>query len=634
MIRYKDRQIDLAPYFEGFPYKGIAWGSYTVDLKAGKVFYRKIEGGEEFVHALDWTSGSMDLSKGKRVSSVGFTQRNLWGVKASLVTKAVYFQGDENNDEIFNLYQGLTDGSLQKLTDVSYIYGWSLSPDGRWIAYVGRRGPQESSPSDVHVLNLETFEDRVVYSDDSSLRLTWDNPAWSSSQDALAVSALKDGDRERTQVLWIPLKQQVQPRVLTDLSRKREITLVERVAGDLFFYASNETGRWQFYSVGMDGRSKRITDEAENYFEYSGGVIEWNGKSYFTGVVMTPSQSTLKVIDPTTGREVAQLKIPEYLQILDRHQNRMVLQTSSITNPLTIAEWVFDGTSLKPSSQDQARIQYPEQVLKQIVHCNAEKVNFPTFDGLSAPGESGGLHGYLLTPKNPQSGSERKVVIEAFYGGVNRYFPEEHLLCQAGISYFSPSPRGSWEWGKEFQRMIVGDLGGNEMLDVIAAGKYVAKRLGVQPSQVGLIGASHGGYAVMRLMTFPGEVNGVMDQFDWGFGVANYGMSNILTAYSQSNIPGWTEQLCGENPNQNPEKWLQRSPETFAHLLKGPLLLTHGGNDKRVPVDESRRMYRKLQELSKPVHYLELEGQGHGYKGREALTRYYAELLSFLDSVN
>ena len=57
---------------------------------------------------------------------------------------------------------------------------------------------------------------------------------------------------------------------------------------------------------------------------------------------------------------------------------------------------------------------------------------------------------------------------------------------------------------------------------------------------------------------------------------------------------------------------------------------THGSNDQRVPVNESRAMYAKLKQLKKEVYFLELAGQGHGYVGIDAQTRYYRAVFDFL----
>ena len=66
----------------------------------------------------------------------------------------------------------------------------------------------------------------------------------------------------------------------------------------------------------------------------------------------------------------------------------------------------------------------------------------------------------------------------------------------------------------------------------------------------------------------------------------------------------------------------------------GPLFLSHGTNDKRVGVEESRRMIAALRKCGRTHDvYLELAGQGHGYKGTAALLTYYRALFACMESL-
>ncbi len=68
-------------------------------------------------------------------------------------------------------------------------------------------------------------------------------------------------------------------------------------------------------------------------------------------------------------------------------------------------------------------------------------------------------------------------------------------------------------------------------------------------------------------------------------------------------------------------------------LLQSPLLLTHGTNDNRVGVTESRQFNAAAVELHKPVTYVEFEGQGHGISGLANLVQYYQTQFDFLHGV-
>jgi dipeptidyl aminopeptidase/acylaminoacyl peptidase len=194
----------------------------------------------------------------------------------------------------------------------------------------------------------------------------------------------------------------------------------------------------------------------------------------------------------------------------------------------------------------------------------------------------------------------------------------------------SPAPRGSTDFGTKFFDLAAGDWGGAETLDDFAAGKFLRDRLGIPAARIGIFGHSRGGYDTMRAMTFPGEVNGVKESFRFGFGIAESGISDIIRAAKGGNISQWYANLTGGDPSKDAAKWNDRSPETHADAISGPLLLTHGSNDQRVPVTESRAMFAKLQQLKKEVYYTELPGQGHGYVGIDAQTQYYRAVFDFL----
>jgi dipeptidyl aminopeptidase/acylaminoacyl peptidase len=114
--------------------------------------------------------------------------------------------------------------------------------------------------------------------------------------------------------------------------------------------------------------------------------------------------------------------------------------------------------------------------------------------------------------------------------------------------------------------------------------------------------------------------------------MSHAGFSNIVTFYDVTNIPDWIMLEAGD-PNTERDKLLDRSPLMHVDLLDSPLLLTHGSNDNRVGVSESRQFHDAARELGKPVTYVEFEGQGHGIRGLTNLLRYYQTQFDFLQNV-
>jgi dipeptidyl aminopeptidase/acylaminoacyl peptidase len=136
----------------------------------------------------------------------------------------------------------------------------------------------------------------------------------------------------------------------------------------------------------------------------------------------------------------------------------------------------------------------------------------------------------------------------------------------------------------------------------------------------------------MRCLTFPPETNGRGASFPFGFGWSHAGFSDILAFYDSCNIPDWVVKEAGD-PASEEEKLRDRSPLTHVDRLAAPLLLTHGSNDWRVPVTESRRFAARAKELGKPVTFVEFDGQGHGIRGLRNQVRYYQTVLSFLEGM-
>jgi len=136
----------------------------------------------------------------------------------------------------------------------------------------------------------------------------------------------------------------------------------------------------------------------------------------------------------------------------------------------------------------------------------------------------------------------------------------------------------------------------------------------------------------MRLLTFPGEINGNKADFDWGFGISHAGFSDIIHFYEHCNIPDWVTLKAGD-PATEADKLRDRSPLYHADKMVGKLLLTHGTNDNRVPIEGSRWMADSLRKYQKDVTFVEFEGQGHSVKGLDNTIVRYKTWFEFLDSI-
>jgi dipeptidyl aminopeptidase/acylaminoacyl peptidase len=620
-VRFQGRTIDLKPHIEGFPYSG-----FTPWYDAGRLFYYHT-GETTTLRQIVFSGG--DLREGEIISDVDFSTRNVWGIRYRKSDGLLYWSGDERNDEVINLYSlDTSTREIRKLTDVPYIFGWRWDHHQERAAYVARLGDKENRLGELRILDLESQRETTVTQDSPDFRFTWSTPSWGPGGDGVVVAMLRDADRNQANIAWVDLETG-QLDILTNPDKKRiwPQILREWPGPRDFLYVSNEDGFSNVYRCNLDDRrSVQVTRFDRDVGEAE--LLTIDGKKYLFVVLSNPIESEFVLVDPETKEIVRRQKVDVNVSILDTNNNRMLVSCTSGTVKFRIDELTVTTDEF---ALDR-KITVPRDLESKILHADVERVQFPTFDTDPATGRARMLHAFLYKPKNPLPAGQRIVMIQSFYGGSNRWSTRTQILAEAGIYVLSPSPRGSRGFGREFAALNDRDLGGNEIIDIIYAGKYVSEKLGVPPSRIGVYGGSHGGYATMRLLTFPGEVNGNRAQFDWGFGISHAGFSDIDQFYRFCNIPDWVLLEAGD-PETEADKLRDRSPLYHADQMQGKLLLTHGTNDSRVPIEGSRWMADSLRTYGKDVTLVEFEGQGHGIKGLDNSITFYNVWFEFLENL-
>ena len=637
------RIIDLAAYLAISPPEFL-----FVDQAAGRVYLAKpADVGTRLAElplAGAASGTSADLGAARIVSPVDLSRRNFWGAAWSDVLGRTIVRTDESGEERINLYTVEPDGHFERLTDIGYLYGWSLSPDGRHLAYAEREGAEYSSGS-IRLIELPSKQERILFRDSPDLRPFWSRPAWRPDGQGFLVTLVAGEDRANQNIGLVQLSGPAAsgPVLLTDRAVSRELVLPESPWLDTkrFIYISTESGSHELYLGEVGKPAQLITARrGPSPVAFPAGshlaeaiVFFAAGRPLAALVYRSPLEDLLRVLDPATGEVLYEEAKAEELTIASAIGDTVILRASSPAEPPQLMKLHPDGASFALE-----RLAAFRAVQDELVQCKVEKVSYRTFDGLSAPGESGTLHAWLYTPVRPLPATQATLVVEAFYGGGRSFhgiyqLPVPQVYCAAGIHFLSPAPRGSWTMGVAFREFIRGDLGGNEILDVVEAGRWAERTLGIPARRIGAFGLSHGGYATMRLLTLPDSVNGTPVDFRYGFGISDAGISNLLRHASNSNIRGWSVDLMGDVPEKDPGKWLDRSPEMHAERLQAPLLLLHGSNDIRVNPIESRAMAAKLEELGKPVTYVEIDGAGHGTMPTEALQRYWRAIFAFIEDV-
>lgn len=627
VVRYFDRAVDLRPFLTGFPYT-----QWMPSLRTGKLFVLRT--GERYELQMLDLDGARGLEQAVTLTDVDWSQRSLWRVHHQAGAETLWLHADARNDERMNLWAiNLKTGSLEQVTDHDYVYGFGLSEDEAQLAYLPRAGAAPPYRSCLRVMDVASRSAREVVCDTPALSFTWSEPRFSRDGREVYFAAQVDGDRNRVQLVSVDLgAARPAVRVLTDVKAGR--TDVEALEGwldaDTLLFIANDDGFRNLYSLsrktGAVRQLTRFTEDLTSAALTDIGVV---------GVHRSPLGSSLAVIDPRGGKVLAARPLPGAADVLDGRGGRVIWSHEAPDQHLELHVQPVHTDEQGPIFAEGWSLGLADEVRDAVVQCEAERVKIPTFDRDKATGEQRELHAFVLTPRTPPRDPGRRLaLIEAFYGGENAYSTFAHVMCAAGLTVVSPTVRGGDGFGKAFAALNDRDLGGDEIVDLFHVARWTERRLGLSPAQIGVFGGSHGGYATMRALTFPPGTKGHQERYEFGFGLAHAGFSDIKSFHDQCNIPDWVVLESGD-PDRPEElaRMRDRSPLTHVELLSAPLLLTHGSNDWRVPVGESRAFFARAKELGKPVTFVEFAGQGHHIEGLARIVELYQARFDLLQQV-
>ena len=188
----------------------------------------------------------------------------------------------------------------------------------------------------------------------------------------------------------------------------------------------------------------------------------------------------------------------------------------------------------------------------------------------------------------------------AFY---DSFVPVQQVLATAGYLVLAVNPRGSSTYGADFMMSVLGDWGGEDYQDLMAAVDELCRRPYVDPARLGVHGYSYGGYmtswAVGHTSRFKAAVVGAP-------------CINLHSMYGTSDIGiSFGEAQWGGSLAYAAEKMLERSPISYAAKVDTPVLLLHGDADARCPISQSEEYFTALKRLGKEVEFVRFPGCSH-----------------------
>jgi dipeptidyl aminopeptidase/acylaminoacyl peptidase len=240
--------------------------------------------------------------------------------------------------------------------------------------------------------------------------------------------------------------------------------------------------------------------------------------------------------------------------------------------------------------------------LRELELGELKPIHWKSFDGKE-------IWGLLLTPPGYKGGARLPTVVYCHGGPIGGFtygiFPQfmhipgqvdpypSEAMASAGMAILFPMPRGGSGYGVAGFKEIIRAWGEGDYKDIMAGVDHLINQGIADPQRLGVMGASYGGFMTSWIVT----------QTD-RFKAASTGASvnDLVTEYYLSDAGDFLVEYFGY-PWEAGESLIKHSPITYAGKVTTPLLIQHGEDDHRVPVEQAWEFYRALKAQHKTVEF-------------------------------
>jgi dipeptidyl aminopeptidase/acylaminoacyl peptidase len=492
------------------------------------------------------------------------------------------------------------------------------SPDGREIAFVSSRrgGSADRTGTRIWAMSAEGELEGLRLITDGSMG--YQDVQWSPTGESLLFTASLGDDHHFSSAIFVVPAASGEPTRITPR--------------DDYNY---QNGRWS-----PDGRSIALLSDKSGFFniwmmDRNGGNLrpitseevehEWTHRDYVNDTpVWSPDGSRLlyyvnrdgncdlHTVHRETGR-ANRLSVEDgcYHPVGWIGNNAVAFVAENYFTPPDLHVRDLDSSSAR-------QVTHSSQVaFRREAFGRFERVSFESRDGLR-------IHGYLLTPGAAGAGAKLPglVMLHTYSPGqfYNQFNPIFTYIVESGYVMLQVDQRGSIGYGREFTLKSIGEWGGRQVDDVTAGAVFLTKHPLVDPTRLGVMGYSFGGFQTYwSLIKTP-------DLFQ--VGVSLFGPADRRNRPQPSRT--WEVQI-GAAERDSPEMWERASPAAQVGTIKAPVLIIGGVNDEIVHVGQTYTMAAELEKAQKEFELVMYPNEEHGLKQLPHQLDSVQRVLWFLD---
>ncbi|MFB5662152.1 S9 family peptidase [Alteribacillus sp. HJP-4] len=270
------------------------------------------------------------------------------------------------------------------------------------------------------------------------------------------------------------------------------------------------------------------------------------------------------------------------------------------------------GLSDPSNPGDIFKINRPSNHKVRLTDVNEEflqNVHLSIPEPITAKAEDGWeIHGWVMRPANFEEGQKYPMILE-IHGGphamyANTFFHELQLLSAQGYVVLYTNPRGSHGYGQTFANAVRGDYGGRDYTDLMSAVDHVIETYDfIDENRLGVTGGSYGGFMTNWIVSHTDRFKAAVTQRSISNWISFFGVSDIGYFF--------TEWEIGCSLFEDPEKLWHHSPLRYVKDIQTPLLIMHGEQDYRCPIEQAEQLFISLKQQEKETKFVRFPQSSH-----------------------
>ncbi|MGE7185071.1 alpha/beta fold hydrolase [Peribacillus sp. NPDC006672] len=508
---------------------------------------------------------------------------------------------DVGGNEKQQLFFLKSDGVLVPLTNSpehKHEYG-GHSPDGKWIAWSSNR--RNPAFFDIYIQNVETLEIQRVL-----------------SKDGLYAS-----------IMWSPDCKSLLIRK-TNSQLDNDLGLLNLCTGEMNWLTDHQgEASYKNPHFSKDGdHLYLLTNQDREFFglaiiDLSTKNITWLevGQWDFEGLAMSKDQSKLAFSINEGGISKGILLDLKSSALYTWKTPMGVLTSLTFSPDNQKLAYVFNGPAY-PSDiwQVDLRKMKTERLTQSLQSKLLENkliepilISFKSFDNLQVPAF------YF----KPNTETEKIPVILYVHGGPESqiravFNPVLQYFLSLGYAVITPNVRGSTGYGKTYTHLDDVRKRMDSVRDLVSLVDWLKKEGSTDSNRVAIMGGSYGGFMVLAAISHYPEL--------WSAAIDLVGISSFRTFLKKTSP--WRRKLR-EVEYGTIEKdgnfYDLIDPLNLSDRITSPLMVLHGCNDPRVPIEESEQIVNKLMARNHPVQFIRFKNEGHSIvKINNKITAYTA----------